>query len=87
MWAAEAIKKVVNVPVIASGSITLPEYAEEIIASGKGDFVGLGRPLWADPEWPNKAMHDHPEDIRHVSAATKAVWKEPSSITRRLPVR
>lgn len=64
VWAAQAIKKVVHVPVIASGSITLPEYAEEIIASGKGDFVGLGRPLWADPEWPNKAMQDHPEDIR-----------------------
>ena len=63
-WAAEAIKKVVSVPVIASGSITLPQYAEEIIASGKGDFVGLGRPLWADPEWPNKAAADHPEDIR-----------------------
>ncbi len=63
-WAAEAIKKAVCVPVIASGSITLPEYAEEIIASGKGDFVGLGRPLWADPEWPNKAAADHPEDIR-----------------------
>ncbi len=63
-WAAEAIKKEVSVPVIASGSITLPEYAEEIIASGKGDFVGLGRPLWADPEWPNKAAADHPEDIR-----------------------
>lgn len=63
-WAAEAIKKCVGVPVIASGSITLPKYAEEIIASGKGDFVGLGRPLWADPEWPNKAAADHPEDIR-----------------------
>lgn len=64
VWAAEAIKKVVHVPVIASGSITLPEYAEEIIASGKGDFVGLGRPLWADPEWLLKAMEDRPEDIR-----------------------
>lgn len=64
VWAAEAIKKVVHVPVIASGSITLPEYAEEIIALGKGDFVGLGRPLWADPEWPLKAMEDRPEDIR-----------------------
>ena len=63
-WAAEAIKKEVSVPVIASGSITLPEYAEDIITSGKGDFVGLGRPLWADPEWPNKAAADHPEDIR-----------------------
>lgn len=64
VWAAEAIKKVVSVPVIASGSITLPEYAEDIIASGKGDFVGLGRPLWADPEWPNKAKEDRGEDIR-----------------------
>ena len=64
VWAAEAIKKVVHVPVIASGSITLPEYAEEILASGKGDFVGLGRPLWADPQWPLKAMEDRPEDIR-----------------------
>jgi len=63
-WAAEAIKKVVKVPVIASGSITLPEYAEDIIASGKGDFVGLGRPLWADPEWPKKAKEGRPEDIR-----------------------
>ena len=64
VWAAEAVKKAVSVPVIASGSITLPEYAEDIIASGKGDFVGLGRPLWADPEWPKKAEEDRPEDIR-----------------------
>lgn len=62
-WAAEAIKKEVNIPVIASGSITLPKYAEDIIASGKGDFVGLGRPLWADQYWPKKAMEDRPEDI------------------------
>ena len=64
VWAAEAVKKAVKVPVIASGSITLPKYAEEILASGKGDFVGLGRPLWADPEWPIKAQQDRPEDIR-----------------------
>lgn len=63
-WAAARIKKEVSVPVIASGSITLPEYAEDIIASGKGDFVGLGRPLWADQYWPAKAEAGHPEDIR-----------------------
>ncbi len=49
VWAAEAVKKVVNIPVIASGSINLPELAESILAQGKGDFIGLGRPLWADP--------------------------------------
>ena len=63
-WAAAEIKKHVKIPVIASGSITLPEYAEDIIASGKGDFVGLGRPLWADQYWPKKAMADRPEEIR-----------------------
>lgn len=63
-WAAEAINKEISIPVIASGSITLPEYAEEIIAGGKADFVGLGRPLWADQYWPKKAMEDRPEDIR-----------------------
>ena len=64
VWAAEAIKKEVNIPVIASGSITTPELAEEIIASGKGDFVGLGRPLWADQYWAKKIEEGRPEDIR-----------------------
>ncbi len=64
VWAAEAVKKEVKIPVIASGSINLPQLAESILAEGKGDFIGLGRPLWADPEWPLKAMAGRPEDIR-----------------------
>lgn len=64
VWAAEAVKKEIRVPVIASGSINLPDLAESILADGKGDFIALGRPLWADPEWPLKAMEGRPEDIR-----------------------
>ncbi len=64
VWAAEAVKKELKIPVIASGSINLPDLAEKILADGKGDFIGLGRPLWADPEWPRKAMEGRPEDIR-----------------------
>ena len=64
VWAAEAVKKVVGIPVIASGSINLPDLAESILAEGKGDFIGLGRPLWADPQWPLKAKEGRPEDIR-----------------------
>lgn len=63
-WAAAAVKKEVNIPVMASGSITLPKYAEDILESGKADYVTLGRPLWADNEWVKKAMEDRPEDIR-----------------------
>ncbi len=64
VWAAEAVKKVVGIPVVASGSINLPALAESILAEGKGDFIGLGRPLWADPQWPLKAKQGRPEDIR-----------------------
>ncbi|MEW6666166.1 MAG: DUF561 domain-containing protein [Thermodesulfobacteriota bacterium] len=64
VWAAEAVKKEIKIPVIASGSITSPQLAESILAEGKGDFIALGRPLWADPQWPLKAMEGRPEDIR-----------------------
>ena len=63
VWAAAAIKKEVSIPVFATGSITLPEYAEEILASGQGDFISMGRPLLADPYWGKKALEGRPEDI------------------------
>jgi 2,4-dienoyl-CoA reductase-like NADH-dependent reductase (Old Yellow Enzyme family)/thioredoxin reductase len=60
---AEAIKKVVSVPVIASGSITTPELAEEILRTGKADFISLGRPSLADPYFVRKIEENRPEDI------------------------
>lgn len=62
-WAAERVKKAVSIPVIASGSITSPDLAEEILSSGKADFVGLARPLFADPYFAKKAMAGNAEDI------------------------
>ncbi len=63
VWAAEEVKKVVKIPVIASGAITSPELAEKILEEGKGDFIGMGRPLLADPYFPQKAQEGRPEDI------------------------
>lgn len=63
VYAAAAIKQHVNVPVIASGSINMPHLAEQVLAEGKGDFIGLGRPLWADPLWPKKAREGREEDV------------------------
>lgn len=64
VWAAEAVKKVASIPVVASGSITTPELAEKILKEGKADFVSLGRPLLADPYYALKAREGRPEDIR-----------------------
>ena len=64
VWAAEAVKKEIGIPVVASGSITSPGLAEQILDEGKADYIALGRPLWADPELPNKAASCKPEEIR-----------------------
>jgi 2,4-dienoyl-CoA reductase-like NADH-dependent reductase (Old Yellow Enzyme family)/thioredoxin reductase len=63
VWAAEAIKKAIEIPVIASGSVTTPELAEEILKEEKADFISLARPLLADPSFPKKAEEGRSEDI------------------------
>ena len=64
VFLAEAIKMVVKAPVITVGKIIDPVFADDILASGKADFVALGRGLLADPEWPDKAREGRFEDIR-----------------------
>ena len=62
---AEAIKKSgTSIPVVAIGAIQNLEQAEEIIASGKADFVSIARGVIADPELANKAYDGKPEDVR-----------------------
>lgn len=53
---AEAIKKVVKVPVIGVGGVTDAEFANKAVLAGKVDLVAVGRALLADPEWANKAV-------------------------------
>lgn len=48
---AEEIKKRVHVPVIAVGRFGDPRRAIDAVESGRADFIALGRPLLADPEW------------------------------------
>ncbi len=52
---AGLIKQNVATPIIATGGITTPEIAERAIIEGKTDLIGLARPLFVDPEWPQKA--------------------------------
>lgn len=54
VYLAEAIRKATGLPVVTVGGITTPALAEEIVASGKADFVALGRAMIADPEFVNK---------------------------------
>ena len=60
---AEAIKKNVDVPVIAVGGFNAPEQIEDAIASGKCDFVAMGRQQFADPAFVNKTLQGLENEI------------------------
>ncbi len=71
VYLAEGIKQVVNIPVIAAVRINDPVDAEQIIATGKADFIGMGRPLVADPDLPNKAKEGRLEEINLCTACCR----------------
>jgi dimethylglycine catabolism A len=57
---AADIKRELSVPVIAVGRLGDPALATDAVASGKADFVALGRTLIADPDWVAKLARDEP---------------------------
>ena len=49
-----AVKAAVKIPVFAVGGIRTPKEANEILASGDADLIGVGRPFYTEPklaEW------------------------------------
>lgn len=54
----------VPVPVVAVGKLGYPDLAEKALRDDMCDMVMLGRPLLADPEWPNKAYAGKVSEIR-----------------------
>ena len=62
VYMAEGIKKAVKIPVMVAKRIS-EDMAEDIIAKGQADFVCIGRPHIADPEYGNKLLEGRAEDI------------------------
>ena len=61
---AAMTKGAVDIPVMAVGKLGYPALAQTVLDEGKADFILLGRPLLADPDWPNKVNAGKLEDIR-----------------------
>lgn len=53
-----------EVPVVGVGKLGYPDLAEKALRDGMCDMVMLGRPLLADPYWPQKAFAGRVDDIR-----------------------
>lgn len=58
------VKKAVSIPVVCAGRFDEPDVAENAIAEGMIDIMGMGRPLLADAELGNKFYADQLEDVR-----------------------
>lgn len=72
---ADAIKKAVDIPVIAVGRINSPELAAEIISQNKADLVALGRQLITDPQWAKKAQERMFDAIVNCDSCNKSCVK------------
>jgi len=68
--AAQA-KKAVRIPILAGGRMNDPFIAEKAICEGKFDAVVMGRAALADPNYPNKALSGHVEEIRPCIACNQ----------------
>ena len=58
-------KENIDKPVIAVGKMGKPEIAEKVLKNEYADMVMLGRPLLADPYWPDKVKQDKEDEINH----------------------
>ena len=63
-YMARALKDAYGKPCITMGNIRKPQVAEDILARGDADLIGMGRGLIADPYWVNKVEDGRIEDIR-----------------------
>lgn len=61
---SKAVKEVVNIPCIVVSRINDPFLADSVLASGRADFVAMGRQSLCDPELPNKTKEGRFEDMR-----------------------
>jgi NADPH-dependent 2,4-dienoyl-CoA reductase/sulfur reductase-like enzyme len=61
---AKAIRHATGVPVLYAGRVNDPAIAEQLLADGVADLVGMTRALLADPELPRKVRAGRTEEIR-----------------------
>lgn len=64
VYLSAEIKKRFDLPTITVGNIRNPEFADQVLAEERADFIAIGRGLICDPNWVNKAYLGEPKKIR-----------------------
>ena len=71
-WVTAKVRKALNVPVITSNRINMPDVAEEVLARGDADMVSMARPFLADPEFVKKAAENRADEINTCIGCNQA---------------
>ena len=69
---SHAVAGHVDIPVVASNRINMPQAAEQILADTHVQLVSMARPLLADPEWVLKAQAARDDEINTCIACNQA---------------
>jgi len=71
-WVTKRLMGEVNIPLIATNRINMPDVGEQVIADGYADMVSMARPFLADPEIVQKAIENRPDEINTCIACNQA---------------
>jgi len=62
----------INIPLVTSNRINMPEVAEQVLADGCADMISMARPFLADAEFVNKAAQGRADEINTCIACNQA---------------
>jgi 2,4-dienoyl-CoA reductase (NADPH2) len=71
-WVTARLKGEVQIPLVTSNRINMPDVAERVLAEGSADMVSMARPFLADPDWVVKAEQDRSAEINTCIACNQA---------------
>lgn len=71
-WVTQKLKKEIDLPLITTNRINMPEVGEQILTEGKADMISMARPFLADPEFVKKAESGKPETINTCIGCNQA---------------
>jgi len=71
-WVTKRLMGEVNIPLITTNRINMPDIAEQILQDGCADMVSMARPFLADPDIVLKSMQGRPDEINTCIACNQA---------------
>lgn len=71
-WVTKKLKAHINIPLVATNRINMPDTAEELLASGGCDMVSMARPFLADAFFMQKAKEGRADEINTCIGCNQA---------------